>query len=117
MRKSKKQKLGFGESLLVALPFVLFLVIFAHLAKRVDFSAWPPKTVMRASLWLPVIFTALTYLFVVMNLHSKSKGEWSWRDGLVAGVALIVVWLILQPVYEMSMWSAERNRLGLKGHP
>lgn len=117
MRTSKQQKLGFGEALLVAFPFTIFLIAFAHFSKGVDFSVWPPKAVMRASLWLPIIFIAFTYLLVLINLHGKRKGEWSWRDGLVTGVVLVVLWLMLQYPYEVSVWSVERVRAGLRGHP
>ncbi len=117
MPNTEKQKLNLGEARAFAVPFLALLLFYGLTTGKISFVQWPPIIEMRAGFWIPVVFSAIIYLYVLLNLHERRKGDWKWyREGLVSVVILLILWGILSPVFERSVWMQERHKVGLS-HP
>ena len=50
-------------------------------------------------------------VMVGLNFWYKARGKWTWSDGLVTVIVLIILGLILGPLYFDQVRNAERARL------
>jgi hypothetical protein len=117
MLKPDKPRQYLFEALVLALPFLALILAYGLVTGKISFSQWPPIVEMRAAFWIPVIFCAITYFYVLLNLYYKRRGNWIWyREGLISGIILVVLWCILAPMYDHSLWSVERSKVGMS-HP
>ena len=114
MPKTEKQRLKLGEAFVLALPFLVLLLVYGLVTGKINFVQWPPNVEMRAGFWLPVVFCSIIYFYVLLNLHERRKGDWKWyKEGLISAVIILILWCIVSPVYERSVWMTERHKVGL----
>jgi hypothetical protein len=114
MEKTAKQRLKLGEIILLALPFLAFLLAYDLITKKVNFNQWPPNIDMTIGFWFPVIFCALIYFLLLLNLYERRKGTWKWyKEGLVSVFTIILFWYIVSPVYKTNIARTERQKVGI----
>jgi hypothetical protein len=114
MEKAEKQRLKLGEALFLALPFLVLLLAYGLVTGKVNFNQWPPNVPMNIGFWFPVIFCAIIYFFLLLNLHERRKGTWKWyREGLISLLVIIYVWYSIAPIYEASIGRAQRHKVGI----
>ena len=114
MEKTAKQRLKLGESIVLVLPFLAFLLIYGLITNKLSFSQWPPHVDMTIGFWFPVIFCALIYFLLLLNLYERRKGTWKWyKEGLVSIFTIILLWYIVSPIYKASIGRAERYKFGI----
>jgi hypothetical protein len=101
-------------SVIFAAPFLALLLFYGLATGKISFVQWPPIVEMCAGFWIPVVFCSIIYLYVLLNLHERRKGDWKWyREGLISAAILVIIWLIVAPVFEASIGRTERHKVGI----
>jgi hypothetical protein len=114
MEKTAKQRLKLREIILFGLPFLAFLLAYGLITNKLNFNQWPPNVDMTIGFWFPVIFCALIYFLLLLNLYEWGKGTWKWyKEGLVSVLTIIIFWYIVSPVYEANIGRTERYKVGI----
>lgn len=114
MEKRGKQGPKLGEAFFLALPFLAWLLAYGLVTGTVKFNQWPPNVEMHMSFGFPVIFSALIYFLLLLNLYARRKGTWKWyQDGLVSILAIVIFWYIISPIYKESVGRTERHKVGI----
>jgi hypothetical protein len=116
LAKLPRRGLTITDALVLALPFLGFILAFGLYTDQLTLRQWPPQARMSSGFWGPVIIIGATYLFLLMNAHSLRKHDWTWKDGLVSVVIIVILWVTLAPTFERSLWIGERRKLGLTAH-
>ncbi|BCM88852.1 hypothetical protein IAD21_00694 [Abditibacteriota bacterium] len=109
----RKRGVTLGEAVGLALPFGALLLAYGVVTGKVDFSQGSPVVEMRAGFWLPVIFCFCIYICLLLNLNERRKGTWNWAHGLAQMLILAVLWFMISPIYDNSLWQTERHKLGV----
>ena len=110
----EKQRLNLREALVLALPFLMLLLAYGLVTGKVNFNHWPPNVEMRIGFWWPVVWCAVIYFFLLMNLCERRKGTWKWySSGLASLFIIIILWFIIAPIYEASVGRTERYKVGI----
>ena len=111
---SAKPKLKLSESALLALPFLVLLLAYGLMTNKLSFNQWPPNVDSSIGFWFPVIFCALIYLLLLLNLHERRKGTWKWyKEGLILVLTIIIFWYIISPIYQANINRTERHKVGI----
>lgn len=104
-------KLKPWEAFLLALPFLAFIFVFSLAAGSLNLYWWP-YVANNAGFWIPVVFCAIVYFYLLVNLIERRKGGWKWyREGLISIVVIVLFWCIISPIYKRSISIDERVKV------